>query len=131
MLLGWSGPEKYISIEFAEVFTPTITSTVSSVVFITESGTISTITLKDLLTKFNAVDFAVLLEGDFLAEEPDGATQLTDSRYNNYLWLLEKDTASGSGGAAVSSRNVVVLALTKVEESATTDKFDLTYRQIN
>ena len=88
-------PEAYISDTYPEVFPPTTATTVSSVTFITESGTISTITPSELMTKFNALDTNVLIEWDYLITEPDGATQLTDNRFNNYLWLLKKTTAAG------------------------------------
>ena len=121
-------PEEYISVAYAEVFPPTTTGTVSSVTFKTESGTISTITLGELLTNFNAVDFDALITGDFLATEPDGAKLLTDNRYSNYLWLLQKTTAAGgSDGAA---RQIVVFKLQSIQKNEVDDQVDLTYVQL-
>lgn len=122
-------PEEYISVAYGEVFPPTTTSTVFSVTFITESGTISTITLQDLLTKFNAIDFNALIDGNFMAVEPDGATQLTENRYNNYLWLLEKTTASG-GSSEGAARQVAVFKLVAVEKNEVDNFVDLTYLQL-
>ena len=122
-------PEDYISVIYGDVFPIDTITTVSSIIFLTESGTLSAITLGDLLTKFNAIDFTALIEGDFLAEEPDGATQLTDNLYSNLLWLLEKTTAAG-GSSDGAARQVAVFKLISVEKNESDDTVDLTYVQI-
>ena len=122
-------PEEYVSVVYAEVLPPTTTSTVFSVTFITETGTISTITLEELLTKFNAVDFNALIAGNFMAVEPDGATQLTENRYNNYLWLLKKSSAA-AGSSEGAARQVAVFKLVSILKNENDDLVDLTYLQL-
>lgn len=97
--------------------------------FISEAGNISTITLAELLTNFNAVDFNVLIEGDYLATEPDGATLLTANRYNNYLWLLKKTTAA-AGSSEGAARQVAVFKLLSVQENEFDNLAELTYVQL-
>ena len=122
-------PEEYVSVAYAEVLPPTTSSTVFSVTFITESGTTSTITLGELLTKFNAVDFDALIDGNFMAVEPAGATQLTENRYNNYLWLLKKTSAAG-GSSEGAARQVAVFKLVTIQKNEIDELVDLTYLQL-
>ena len=109
-------PEACIYDTYLEVFPRTIATTMSSVTFITETGTISTISLTDLLRNFNVLDFNVLIEGHYLATEPDGATQLTDNRLNNYLWLLKKTTVA-DGRLLRSRPSATVVQLLSVTKS--------------
>jgi len=145
-------PEVFITPNYATVFvTGSATRTVASFTFldtdntntltVTPVGTSTAVDVTEatLLENFAALDWTNLEVLNFTTTIPESVTSTSDTpltsgstvNYNTYLWLLEKDTASGSGGAAVSSRNVVILGLTKVEETDTTDKFDLTYRKVN
>lgn len=112
----------------------------STTLTVTPVGTTTAVDVTEstLLVNFNALNWTKLEADGFTSTIPESVTSVSKIAlssgtvsYNTYLWLLAKDTASGSGGAEVSSRNVKVLALTKVEETSTTDKFDLTYRLIN
>ena len=84
----------------------------------------------DLLTGFAALDFDTLSTGGYVTTVPESfKTTSTDDLYNNYLWLLEADEVSGSTGS-VSSRNVVVYVLTKVEDIDTDNLVELTFQRL-
>ena len=84
----------------------------------------------DLMTNFAALDFDTLSTGGYVTTVPESfKTTSTDDLYNNYLWLLEADEVSGSTGS-VSSRNVVVYVLTKVEDIDTDNLVELTFQRL-
>ena len=123
-------PEDYISNAYPEVFTKTVTGgTVNTLFVLRGEDSTTPIAPKQLLENFNAVDFGKLIDGDFLAEEPDGATNLSGNLYNNYLWLLERTTAAG-GSSEGATRKVAVFKLVSVEQNEFDDLVDLTYEQL-
>lgn len=79
-------PEGYISVAYPLVF-PADTATVQSVLFFNTDGELSDLTVRGLLTRFNAIDFSKLELGGYLEAAPDTATR-TSQGYHNYLWLL-------------------------------------------
>ena len=85
---------------------------------------LSTVSIQELLTNFNAIDFPALVAGDYMAVEPDGSTTLTGDRYFNYLWLFKKTTAAG-GSSEGSARQVAVFKLLSVQEIEGGDLVDL------
>ena len=90
---------------------------------------LSTVSIQELLTNFNAIDFPALVAGDYMAVEPDESTTLTGDRYFNYLWLFKKTTAAG-GSSEGSARQVAVFKLLSVQEIEGGDLVDLTYVQL-
>lgn len=66
----------------------------NSMFLLTSSVSLSSVSTRELLGNYNAIDFSLLIGEDYLAVEPDGATQLTAERYSNYLWLFKKTTAA-------------------------------------
>ena len=89
----------------------------------------STVSIPELLENFNAIDFSLLLGGDYLAVEPDGSLQKTSDRYFNYLWLFKKTTAAG-GSSPGAARQVAVFKLLAVQEIENEGLVDLTYLQL-
>ena len=89
-------PEQYITDAYPQAFPDEGIGdpTVNSMFLLTSSDSLSSVSTRDLLGNYNAIDFSLLIGGDYLAVEPDGATQLTAERYSNYLWLFKKTTAA-------------------------------------
>ena len=119
-------PEEYISVAYDNVFPETTTTTVFSVTFLTETGTVSSLTFEELLTKYNAIDINRLFDSGFLSQIPEAGLQLTEERYSNYLWLLQKTTASG-GSSEGAARQITVFKLVSVQENESDQLVDLTY----
>lgn len=114
---------------FLDVSTGGGSSTIETLLLLPGGDSVTPITPRALLTNYNAVDFDALVDGNFLAEPPDGATQLTSGIYNNYLWLLKKTTAAG-GSSEGAARQIEVFKLITVQESEDGPGVDLTYLQI-
>ena len=122
-------PEEYISVAHPTVFPlSNLTTDVASIIFLDKDGTLSDLRTRRLLQRFNAIDFNALLGGEFLATLPENADRTTKG-FNDYLWLLEKDTAAG-GSSQGASRKVAVFKLVSVEISETSNLVDLTYRRL-
>ena len=123
-------PEGPISDRYSKVFTTTVTGgTVNGLLLLTGEDSTTPITPRKLLENFNAIDFDTLNADGFLAVEPDGATELTDNTYDNYLWLLQRTTASG-GSSEGAERQVAVLKLVSVQKIENSNQVDLTYVQV-
>ena len=122
-------PEEYISVAYNNVFPETTTTTVSSVTFLSETGTVSSLTFEELLTNYNAIDIDRLFDSGFLSTIPDSGAQLTDDTYSNYLWLLQKTTASG-GSSKGAARQIAVFKLVSIEKNETNNLVGLTYLQL-
>lgn len=124
-------PEQYITDAYPQAFPDEGVGdpTVNFMFLLTSEDGLSSISTRDLLENFNAIDFSLLVAGDYLAVEPDGATQLTADRYSNYLWLFKKTTASG-GSSEGAARQVAVFKLLSVQEFADSGLVDLTYLQL-
>ena len=109
------------------------TATETLAVTLTAGGAVGSLTPfdeDDLMTNFAALDFDTLSTGGYVTTVPESfKTTSTDDLYNNYLWLLEADEVSGSTGS-VSSRNVVVYVLTKVEDIDTDNLVELTFQRL-
>ena len=115
-------------------YTFTLTAATETLaVTLTAGGAVGSLTPfdeDDLMTKFAALDFDTLSTGGYVTTVPESfKTTSTDDLYNNYLWLLEADEVSGSTGK-VSSRNVVVYVLTKVEDIDTDNLVELTFQRL-
>ena len=91
---------------------------------------LSSITPRELLTNFNAIDFSLLVDGEFLAVEPDSASRPSDGGPSSYVWLLKKTTAAG-GSSKGANREVAVFKLITVEviEDNTSD-IDVVFQQL-
>lgn len=123
-------PEGPISDRYSIVFTTTVTGgTVNGLLLLTGDDSTTPITPKQLLENFNAIDFDTLIADGFLAVEPDGATELSDNTYDNYLWLLQRTTASG-GSSEGAERQVAVFKLVSVQKIENSNQVDLTYVQV-
>ena len=137
-------PENFLTDTYSTEF-PDNDTTVKSVTLTDEDGT-TTIAVVDFLPDYTAIDFTTLDDGGFLTFLPDSAESVsttslkvsstdTDFEFHNFLWLLRKDTASGSTGS-VSSRGVVIYKLLTVAvdpnntDSSTTGTVALTYLRI-
>ena len=107
---------------------PTLTFKVTDAT--SDLGTVTLFSVKDLLTKFNALDMELLDDGGYATQIPNSFfANSTVNAYPNYLWLMEKDKAIGSTGT-VNSRNVAAYVLVNVVETSTADKFDLTFQRL-
>ena len=102
--------------------------TIASITFLDKDGRLSNLRVRGLLQRFNAIDFNVLVDGEFLAAIPDNASR-TSAGFSDYLWLFEKASASG-GSSEGASRKVAVLKLVSVEKSETSILVDLTYQRL-
>ena len=122
-------PEQYISIAYGNVFPKTTDTTVSSVTFLSDTNTVSSLTFEQLLTRYNAIDIDILFDSGFLSTIPDSGAQLTDDTYSNYLWLLQKTTASG-GSSEDAARQIAVFKLVSIEKNEFDNLVDLTYIQL-
>ena len=91
----------------------------------------NTISGKDWLETYTAVDFETLSDQGYVTEIPDPDSVLTEDDIHSYLWMLRKKTAAG--GAADASRAVALLKLTSVDkiESGGTTSIVLNYEQIS
>jgi len=112
-------------------------------VIITDSSDI-TIDHDVLLTKYTAIDF-VKLVGDpndlvttpgGYSEKPPASVDQTQTalgeEFHNFLWLFRKATSAGGSGPD-DSRSIALFKLVTIEvvQVDSTDKVDLTYKQIN
>ena len=122
-------PEEYISVAYDNVLTETTTTTVSSVTFLDATGEVSSLTFEELLTNYNAIDIDTLFASGFLSTIPDSGAQLTEDKYSNYLWLLQKTTASG-GSSEGAARQMAVFKLVSIQKNEFDDLVDLSYVQL-
>ena len=103
-------------------------SQIAAISLLDEEGNPSALSVRGLLENYNAVDFFALIDGGYLQSLPEGVDRFTKT-FNNYLWLLKKETAAGGGGT-VSSRQVEVFKLVTVEQVPGSDLDVLAFRRL-
>ena len=120
-------PETSIKSAYGDVF-QTTNSSVGPISFFNEDGTVAALSVRGLLENYTAINFSDLKDGDYVQSAPDGVDQ-TSKGFNDYLWLLEKDSTA-AGGGKVSSRAVEVFKLVTVQQLAGSDSDILNYIQV-
>ena len=115
-------PEDYISEVYPGVFN------VRTLSLLTGDDGLSSVTVPQLLSNFNAIDFTRLVDGGFLAVEPDSSTQEGDGP-PGYVWLLKKTNAAG-GSSETANREVAVFKLVSILQDENSDDIDVIFEQI-
>ena len=129
-------PEEFLTDTYSAEF-PVDTSVIKTVTLLDEDGVVETVNpIKTLVHNFTAINFTDLQDGDFLTTTPDSVDAVSTATtggasfdFHNFLWLFEKDTASGSTGV-VNSRNVAIYKLLTIEIVDSGQRFALTFRRI-
>ena len=94
----------------------------------------------DLVHNFTALNFTALSTGGYATDIPEsftsvstGNTGSTDTKFHNYLWLLEKTTTASTGSSLTNSRNVAIYKLLTVTEVTvdTAVKYALTFQRLS
>ena len=120
-------PEAAITSVYSDVFQKP-GSAIGPISFFNEDGTPAALSVRGLLENCTAINFLDLKEGDYVQAVPRGVGQ-TSKGFNDYLWLLKKDSAAGGGGK-VSSREVEVFKLVSVEQPEKSGSDILNYKQL-
>ena len=95
-------------------------------------GTARVFTAKDLMERFNAVDWSILETGGYSTAVPASLTDTTlDADFPVYLWVLEKGIAPTATGN-VGARDVAVYGLISATPVSGSDpaEFDLTFQRL-
>ena len=116
-------PEDYITEVYPGVFD------VRTLSLLTGDDGLSNVTVAELLTNFNAIDFDKLIDGGLLEVEPDSAAPPSPEVPPNAIWLLQKTTEAG-GSSAGASRQVAAFKLVSVIEDEITDDIDVIFEQL-